>query len=344
MPGLNRAAQRFLNQYGSQLQQAQSAAALARDLVEKVVRESGALVHVIAGRAKGLDSLRGKLRRKSYRKPESKITDLIGVRVITYYRDEVEPAVAALQRYFDINATESTDKRVQLGLRAFGYRSVHLIARLKRGPALDANHLYLQQHWFEIQIRSILEHAWAEIEHEVVYKSGIVQPDEVQRRFAALAGTLELLDNEFVELREERNALIDAYVDRYLEKLDWRKSFDVARLLGFLEAYRKGRSWRQAAKEGQPFAAGLDASCVEALKSVGLGTPSSLIAQFRAQRFRYNLRVFASLQGISVDQVSHLASVVLAVLLKDETVVRRHFPEMMYDPAIIQLVERRTSR
>jgi hypothetical protein len=56
---------------------------------------------------------------------------------------------------------------------------------------------FLRKRWFEIQVRSLLEHAWAEIEHEIVYKSGITQPDAVRRRFAALAGSLELFDSEF---------------------------------------------------------------------------------------------------------------------------------------------------
>ena len=120
--------------------------------------------------------------------------------------------------------------------------------------------------------------------------------------------------------------------------------FDVARLLGFLEASRPGLSWRQAAADGVPIRAGLDDSCVEALKAVGLGTPSSLSSMFRSSRFRYALRSFAALQGISQTDVSHLASVVLAVVVKDAGVVDHHFPEIINDPAIRHFFERRTNR
>src|ERR1700674_5340014 len=131
MSGINRAAQRFLDAYEGEFLAAEQAARLARDEVAKVARETGALVHVVVARAKTPDSLRGKLRRKQYRRPNQQITDIVGIRVITYYRDAVDPIVACLQQAFEVNQKESTDKRLALGLRDFGYRSVHLIARLK---------------------------------------------------------------------------------------------------------------------------------------------------------------------------------------------------------------------
>jgi len=288
-------------------------------------------VHAVTARVKTTQSLRGKLREKKYKRPRSQITDFIGVRVITYYRDDVDKVVPILQAAFETHSTASVDKRVKLGLRTFGYRSVHVIARLKD----------VTTGWFEIQVRSILEHAWAEIEHEIVYKSGINQPQEIVRRFASLAGTLELLDNEFQELRHERNVLIGVYWDRYSQNEDASKPFDVARLLGFLEADRSGLGWRDAEAAGKPFAAGLDVSCVEALKSAGLGTAKSLRKIFRSSRFRYALRSFASSNGISPSEVSHLAAVVLAVIVKRPQLVRQHFPEMMFDETARDIVERR---
>jgi ppGpp synthetase/RelA/SpoT-type nucleotidyltranferase len=343
MSGLNRSARQFLDEYGGQVAEATAAAEIARLAVEQAVRETGALAHVTA-RAKTIASLRGKLRRKSYKRPRGKLTDLVGVRVITFYRDAVDQIVPKLQQTFEINVRESTDKRLILGLRDFGYRSVHLIARFRPTQIATPNHGFLRKHWFEIQVRSILEHAWAEIEHEIVYKSGIKQPGDVTRRFASLAGTLELLDGEFLALRNENDALIGRYRVEYQKKRDLRKSFDVARLLGFLEATRAGRSWRQAAADGHPFAAGLDASCVEALKAVGLGTPTSLSRMFGSPRYRYALRSFAASQGLGLADVSHFAGIVLAVVIKDARVVQYHFPEIINDPAMQQFFERRTNR
>lgn len=344
MAGLSRAARRFLETYGQEYAAAKLAAEFARSAVERTVKETGALVHVIGARAKGIDSLRGKLRRKEYKRPAKQLTDLIGVRVITYYQDAVDPIVQRLRAAFEINNKESTDKRLALGLRNFGYRSVHLIARLKPGQMGSAGSEFLRNRWFEIQIRSILEHAWAEIEHEIVYKSGTKQSDEFTRRFAALAGTLELLDGEFLALRQEINVLIAHYESEYRNNLHPRTSFDVARLLGFLEATIPGRSWRQAVAEGRPFGPGLENSCVDALKAAGLGTPASLREMFQSREFRGALRSFAALQGIAPADVSHLASVVLAVAVKDIRIIHNHFPEMKFDPPMVQFVEKRAAR
>lgn len=342
MSGLNRAAQKFIRAYEEQYSVAQAAARVACEAVERTLRDTGAFVHVVSGRAKKPDSLRAKLRKKRYKEPQRRLTDLIGVRVITYYRDAVDPIVARLRGEFEINEKESVDKRQDLGLHDFGYSSVHLIARLKQGQILTSDHAPLRKNWFEIQIRSILEHAWAEIEHEVVYKSGIEYPDVVKRRFASLAGTLELLDSEFLNLRAERGQLIDMYCERYKRKEDDRKAFDVARLLGFLAAYRsEGQGWRSTANEGVPLGAGFEISCLDALKAVGLGTAASLRVLFRSSKFRYAVSAFASFEGIAPAQVSHLAAVVLAVAIKNVKIVQHHFPEIIYDPAIAKVIERR---
>jgi putative GTP pyrophosphokinase len=55
----------------------------------------------------------------------------------------------------------------------------------------------------EIQIRSILQHAWAEIEHDLGYQRKIAVPAEVRRRFSRIAGILELVDQEFIGLRDD---------------------------------------------------------------------------------------------------------------------------------------------
>jgi ppGpp synthetase/RelA/SpoT-type nucleotidyltranferase len=345
MSGLNRACRRYLESYTRDLSSIQQAAALAREIVERIARETGVQVHLVAARAKAIESMRGKLRRKGYKRPERRVTDAIGVRVITYYRDAVDPVVSQLKRSLEINQRDSVDKRSVLGLRQFGYRSVHLIARLKPGKGLTAAHEVLRDHWFEIQVRSILEHAWAEIDHEIVYKSGIEQPNPFLRRFAALAGGLEVLDNEFLTLRGERDRPIDGHVEKYKRNLEGRTSFDVARLLAFLEVARPGgRSWRQASMEGRPFVAGLELSCVEALKAVGLGTALSLRRMLTSQRFRYAVNSFATTNGIAPTEASHLACVVLAVMVKDVRIIPLHFPEMIYDPAIDLIVRRRMKR
>ena len=163
-------------------------------LVRQVVRDLDVDIHLVTARAKQPDSLRGKLRRKSYSDPSVQVTDTIGVRIITYYRSAVDPVAVALKREFQIDRSRSEDKRRLLDLREFGYRSVHLIAKLK--PTAVPNERVLGPRSAVVRNpgAKFAGHAWAEIEHEVVYKSGVEYPKSTARQFGALAGTLEILD------------------------------------------------------------------------------------------------------------------------------------------------------
>ena len=101
----------------------------------------------------------------------------------------------------------------------------------------------------------------------------------------------------------------------------------------------EGRNWRHSDAEGI-FYPGLEVSCVEVLKAVGLGTPTSLTKMMSSRRFRRAADSFASDQGIAPAQLSHIAAVVLAVALKDRKIVERHFPEFTNDPALRSILNR----
>ncbi len=299
--------------------------------------------HVTLARAKSIDSVRAKLRKKRYRDPWHQLTDLVGVRVVSYYEDDVDTVARRIKQECEIDSKNSSDKRGALEPHEFGYRSVHLIARLRRGVSLSPQYVPVAGRWFEIQVRSILEHAWAEIDHEVRYKSRISYPKEVRRRFAAMAGALEILDHEFLALRGVRSDLISGYRERYLQGEDGRRHFDVARLLGFLEALQpNGLSWRQAAAAGRPFAAHVEATCLEALQVVRLDQGERFVAAMKSRKLRGALRFLAAAQGEAVDTLSHLSLIVAAVAVRDPALIEVHFPEMIYEPAMAALIRRLT--
>jgi len=90
----------------------------------------------------------------------------------------------------------------------------------------------------EIQVRSLLQHAWAEIEHDRGYKFTGKLPEEIERRFHLVAGTLELMDHEFRALSEE----IDAYAERVKKETREGKldiPIDSTSLLSFLNEFFK---------------------------------------------------------------------------------------------------------
>ena len=163
----------------------------AYDLLSQALREQGIYVTAIECRVKTEKSLAGKLELKGakYRSIDD-ITDLVGLRVITFYTDEVDKVAVIAQHLFDIDWHESVDKRKLHDLNSFGYNSLHYICRLKTGGPR-----------FELQMRTALQHVWSTIEHDIGYKGDVKIPREYLRQISRLAGMMELIDDEFSRLR-----------------------------------------------------------------------------------------------------------------------------------------------
>lgn len=173
------------------------------ELVSEILRHHDIIVHAVTYRVKSELSAKLKLERKPDRYDGvGALTDLLGLRVICYFSDQVDQVAAALQDQFYIDEKNSVDKRKALGDREFGYLSLHRIAMVspQRGKLIE--YLRFKDEPFEIQIRSILQHAWAEIEHDLGYKVETI-PSHLRRRFSMLAGVLELADREFISLRSD---------------------------------------------------------------------------------------------------------------------------------------------
>jgi ppGpp synthetase/RelA/SpoT-type nucleotidyltranferase len=163
----------------------------ATALLRQALREQGVYVTAIEHRVKTEKSLTGKLELKGAKyKSIDDITDLVGLRVITFYTDEVDKVAVIAKSLFDIDWQESVDKRKLHELDAFGYNSLHYICRLRTGGPR-----------FELQMRTALQHVWSTIEHDTGYKGDVKIPREYKRQFSRLAGMLELVDEEFSRLR-----------------------------------------------------------------------------------------------------------------------------------------------
>ncbi len=174
-----------------------------RELVEDLIKEKGARVDSITSRVKKRADLQRKLER-----PEEKYTklsdvmDISGIRIITYFADEVDKIAEIIQNEFDIDPEYSVDKRVFLDPDRFGYLSLHYVAKLPARRLKLTEYQRFSDCKVEIQIRSTLQHTWAEIEHDLGYKGKQAVPREIRRRFSRLAGLLELADDEFMQIRD----------------------------------------------------------------------------------------------------------------------------------------------
>ena len=172
---------------------------IASSKLKTMIKEKNLFVMDVGSRVKEESSLKGKLSRKKGKyKSRFDITDLIGVRIICYFSDTVDKIASFIPELFDIDESNSIDKREIYADNQFGYLSVHYICSLKKSPEYDEE---LTKVRFEIQIRTVLQHAWAEIEHDLGYKSRFGVPRPIRREFSRIAGLLEIADEEFVNLR-----------------------------------------------------------------------------------------------------------------------------------------------
>jgi len=187
-------ATRYLDEFGETLTK----------LINTILKRQGINAHEITFRVKRRQSAAEKVKNnpEKYASLED-LTDLLGVRVITYFSEQVDAVAKIIADEFDIDHGSSVDKRTILDPDRFGYLSLHYIARLNSRRAELPEHQVFAPLRFELQIRSILQHAWAEIEHDLGYKSRAAVPRQVRRRFSRLAGLLELADDEFLAIRDE---------------------------------------------------------------------------------------------------------------------------------------------
>lgn len=195
--------------------------AAAADCVDRIINDKDYFVMEVRHRTKEPDSLETKIRKKSGRyKKLSDITDLVGLRIICFFSDDVDKIGKSIEKVFDIDRENSVDKRAVLQATQFGYLSLHYICSLPQESGYDEDICGIR---FEIQLRTVLQHTWAEIEHDLGYKSDFGVPRAIRREFSRIAGLLEIADQQFVGLRDNTRK----YTKEIKEKIVSDNAFDV---------------------------------------------------------------------------------------------------------------------
>jgi len=169
----------------------------------------------VDSRTKTLESLLEKVKRKGYSDPIAQNTDLAGVRIITYVESDVTKICELISNSFNVHQEDSGDKTEALEVDQVGYRSVHFVCDLGETRLQLPEFVRYRDVVFEIQVRTMLQHAWAEIHYNRDYKFSGVLPRRISRQLYCLAGSLELADMNFSALAAE----IDSYADEVKEKV-----------------------------------------------------------------------------------------------------------------------------
>jgi ppGpp synthetase/RelA/SpoT-type nucleotidyltranferase len=187
--------------------------------VQTLLDDAGINYLSVTGRAKSVASFAAKAERTSggrrlYSDPLTEITDQIGLRVITYLHSDVA-AVAELLGDQMVVLDDRDWGQETASEGRFGYASRHLLVSVdpsRTGTLLEP----VRGRQAQVQVRTVLQHAWAEFEHAIRYKGTIPEehaPD-LDRRFTLAAGLLELADREFSYIRDRlQAALPDRPVD-----------------------------------------------------------------------------------------------------------------------------------
>ncbi|WP_329547747.1 hypothetical protein OG548_30215 [Streptomyces sp. NBC_01356] len=186
------------------------------ELLEKIIERSSVDVAMIENRTKSVVSFTEKIGRKSskYQNPLRDITDLSGIRIITYYLEDVARVGELIRSALTVDEFEAALNSAESSADRFGYASEHYIVRLgpDRSPLPEWNE-FLEMR-AEIQVRTVLQHAWSSVSHKVAYKREAEVPLRLRRRLSSLSALFELADDQFSQLRADTADLGNEYAHK----------------------------------------------------------------------------------------------------------------------------------
>jgi putative GTP pyrophosphokinase len=190
--------------YERNLHSYRGALRVVQEQVEALLAQEG-IRATVTSRVKSFESYLEKVARlrRSGGRPVV-VRDLLGLRVVCAFLDETERVRDLLVDRFPV--VEIEQKGPLHSLAEFGYESLHVLTRLSPEPAITLPPR--TRSLCEVQVRTILQDAWAQIEHELVYKSDDSLPrSAVRRKLAAVSATLTLADVIFQEVRDAQSEL-----------------------------------------------------------------------------------------------------------------------------------------
>ena len=221
-----------------------------KNLIEELITGESIEYHLIEARTKSIEGFQEKISRpgKHYDNPQKEVTDLSGLRIAVYYLEDVKRVAELLEREFVIDRPNSFDKGALLEPNEFGYRSIHYVVSLSKARSELKEWNEFKNIKAEIQIRTVLQHAWAAINHALRYKKETDVPSQLRRRLFRLSGLLELADEEFSAVKENQCSLQKEFRKKLKEK-DPSLEINVIVLWEYIEMSTQVRNLVETAKK-----------------------------------------------------------------------------------------------
>jgi putative GTP pyrophosphokinase len=191
----------YIRRYYENIEKNEKLCQEVKYILDSELKSSEVDIAHITSRAKSLESFCEKIARKSYKKPFDEITDFAGVRVVYLYSTSRSIIEDIIEKEFEI--IEKVDK-VEIDEDKFGYGALHYLVKI-RNTHIGARYDELKNKVCEIQVRTILQDAWAMVAHHLSYKQESDVPKELRRKLNALSGLFETADDQFENIRNARN-------------------------------------------------------------------------------------------------------------------------------------------
>lgn len=233
-------------------------------ILEPALKRAGIKTASIEQRVKHESSFVEKGIRREIADP-TEIQDFAGARIVVVFISDLERVGGIIRKNFDVVSVD--DKIEGYDAARFGYFSIHYIVKLKKtykGPRYSP----LAGLCLEIQVRTLLMHAWANVSHYLSYKSDTDVPLPLQRDFYAISGLLYAADKHF-ELFFEQSIKSQRAATKSLSasRPDLRQDLNLDSLTAYLRRRYKNR------RHGDPEAV---SELVAELRTAGYSTLSKL--------------------------------------------------------------------
>lgn len=195
----------LIRQYQAELPRLQAFCGQMEALLAALLVASDIQSSHIESRCKSIEAYREKIARKGYTDPARQMTDRVGLRAVTFYDSDVDAVASLIRREFNVDEANSVDLRSRAASDSFGYRSLHLVFTLDERRAVLPEWASYADLPVELQIRTVLAHAWAAVGHQLAYKRTTGLSPKGQRLLAQLSATLETTDALFETLRNDQD-------------------------------------------------------------------------------------------------------------------------------------------
>jgi len=220
------------------------------DLLLELIDQEKIELSQIDCRAKSVESFSKKIQsdEKAYKNPLEDITDLAGIRIVTYYTEDADRIGEIIEKEFEIDRENSVNKADTLDPDRFGYLSVHYVVSLPTRRQRLTEWKVFSDFKAEIQVRTVLQHAWAAIDHKIRYKRAEEVPKDLRRELFRLSALLELADKEFSDLKKRTSEVEERYT-KDVRKGELKIDINLNSLDVYFESNKHLENWVRIAEK-----------------------------------------------------------------------------------------------